>query len=275
MKKFLIPVLSIMLLLPFMYGGCLSSEDLAEQFFDVNLPDLAGTWTGAGEWFPPPIDLERLGVSGTLVKLQLTLDENGDITDATVDDGEVPVGLFTGVTGTVSNFEPDLVEFSFSNNYTGGLIGNFANLKYVYFFTHDDTDMPFAHGVLEQGASTLPNAISSDLVGTWSGFGFDFNDATGAAERFNLTNVNISMDEGLSITGTDADGNSLSGYLNLQDGEHGYFDGGVMVGDMMTFNYIKYGFLSPDKTTIGFMYWPESAYYEGVWSVVLLTKQPG
>jgi len=265
--------------LPFMYGGCLSSEDLAEQFFDSNLPDLAGTWAGPGEWFDPAL-LTSLHIGGfadgTLVKLQLTLDENGDIVDATVDDGVVPVGLFTGVTSTVSGFQPDLVEFNFSNNYTGGLISDFDSLKYVYFFSHDDFGDAFAHGVLEKGATGLPNAISTDFEGTWSGFGFDFDENTGTAERFALSNLSIVWGEGMNISGTDADGNPLNGFVYLRDGPRGHFDGTVYAGttpDIIA-NTIYYGFMSPDKNVIGFMIWPDFPDYAGVWSVVLLTRQP-
>lgn len=273
-----------MLLLPFMYGGCLSTEDVAQQFFDINLPDLTGTWAGPGEWFPPETNGARLHIGGipdgTLVKLQLTLDSEGDITGATVDDGEVPVGLFTGVTGTVSGFQQDLVEFSFSNDYTGGLLSDFSSLKYVYFFTHDNSipEQAFAHGVLQQGATGLsaPAVTYSDFDGTWSGFGFDFFDSGADAERFTLSNISIVWGEGLSISGIDADGNPFNGYLNLQDGPHGHFDGTMYAGTTpdIVANTIYYGFMSPDKNVIGFMIWPDPIDYAGVWSVVLLTRQP-
>jgi len=277
MKKFLIPVLSIMLLLPFMYGGCLSTEDVAEQFFDINMPSMAGTWIGPGEWFNPAAATrlhDDSGADGTLVKIQLTLDSDGDITGATLDDGSLP-DLFGTVTGTVSGFQQDLVEFSFSNNYTGGLLSDFGSLDYVYFFTHDESGMAFAHGVLKDGATGLPNAISTDFVGTWSGFGFEFFDSGATAERFSLSNLSISGPP-LNISGFDEDGNELTGVLTLRDtGEHGHFDGVVYVGTSVdeVRNTIYYGFMSPDKNVIGFMFWPDPIDYAGVWSVVLLTRQ--
>jgi len=263
MKKFLIPVLSIMLLLPFMYGGCLSTEDLAEQFFDINLPDLTGTWQGPGHWFGSEL-------TENFVDIVLTLESDGDISNATLNGLSFAdvLNTNTAVTGTVSHFEADLVEFNFSNNYTGGIIFDSSDLKYLYFFSHDVVDNPFADGTLQNGGTTF-SGTPPDLVGSWSGFGFEFDDIAGTAEKFTLTDFVVTMPEGLMVTGTDPDGNSFTGTLTPHAG---FNTNGSFFGEMNVTSVgyvgIYYAFMSPDKQVIGFLSWGSSG-----WSAVLLKKQ--
>jgi hypothetical protein len=269
----LIAVLMVMIMSLFV--ACLhdSAEEAAEDFFGDLLPDLAGTWAGPGHYFEPPEFAEEI-----FVDIELTLESDGDISSATLNGQAFSTVLSVpeDVTGTVSSFDAQgLVEFLFSNGFTGGVIFDPGDLKYLYFFTHanDSLGSAFADGTLEQGGTTF-SGTPSNLVGTYTGIGFEFDDSGGSAEWFEVTDFVATMpDTTVDIEGTYPDLGPFTGTLDPHAGfdTNGNFEGSINItGDGSS--GIFFGFMSPDKQVIGFLTW---GAVSGKWSAVLLKKTPG
>ena len=261
MKKFLIPILAIMFLLPFMYGGCLSSDDIADI---TGVLDLAGTWAGPGHYFDEP-DGESNEI---FVDIELTLGSDGKISDATINDDDVTSDLIPeGVTLDDHDIDINgLLEFFFSDDSTAGVIFFQNDLNYLYFFSHYANGNAFADGTLEKGGTSF-SGTPPDLVGSWAGFGFDFF-ADGSSEKFTISDFVVTMPSvDPMVTGTDPDGNSFTGTLfpHPDFNTNGSFWGELSVADD-GYMGIYYAFMSPNKQVIGFLTWGSS---EG-WSAVLL-----
>jgi len=270
MKRIALLVALTLMIMP-LYVACLhdEAEDAASGFFVPNLPSMAGTWAGPGHYFDPPGFTDEI-----FVDIELTLESDGDISAATLNGQAFSTVLNVpdDVTGTVSSFDVQgLVEFGFSNGFTGGVIFDPGDLKYLYFFSHanDSLGSAFADGTLEKGGTSF-SGTPPDLVGSWAGFGFDFL-ADGSSEKFTISDFVVTMPSvDPMVTGTDPDGNSFTGTLfpHVDFNTNGSFWGELSVaGD--GYMGIYYAFMSPDKKVIGFLTWGSS---EG-WSAVLLKKQ--
>jgi len=267
MKKFLIPVLSIMLLLPFMYGGCLSTDDVAELIDGLPSGIPTGTWVGPGE-----ISTGALPGQGTalraasgvsmLATLRVTVSESADVS-VTINGLPVSDWAGTDVTGTVDIVDKNIITMTFSNGWTGGLVYE-DTLTYGVFFIRDqnpEANYPdVAEGVLQINGPPLPTPFTgSHLVGTpWAGFSADFCDygfdginPTGVI----LTTVESSLSPYGSVditSGSSPDGTIFGTYLAfemMEDADFGHYIGNIDLGNEQFIGID--GFLSPDTLFAG------------------------
>lgn len=304
MKKILIPALSIMLLLPFMYGGCLSSDDAAKLIPpDVIPPNLnemlIGTWFGTGEYTPPGINgTIAAQVNGSIfatIRIEVTDAGGGDLNAEFFINGEnvsdlagtdVGAEISTDLTDPLVT-EPNAIVIEFapgSGLSSGGLLFD-DTIEHAFFFIHNEIDASdVAWGVIEKGATAADIAggfSSDDMLGMWTGSDYAFFyttdpapwdiDFLGKNDQWDLTMVDSSGDVAFSGTGGQGDPVSM-GELIPSSPTHGIFFGTfVEGGTTMSID----GFLSPDRSFFGgFVEDPGQTGPGWRWSDIVLTKTP-
>jgi hypothetical protein len=307
MKKFLIPVLSIMLLLPFMYGGCLSSDDVASLIPDDIIPPnlnemLIGTWFGTGEYSGPPpangaINAQVNGSIFATIRIEVTDDGEGGVDAEFFINGQNIADLAGTVDVEISSdladplvTEANVIVLEFAPGFglsSGGLIFD-DDFAHAFFFIHDEAfadDVAF--GVVEKGASAADIAggfSRDDMIGMWAGSDYAFIwssmpepwdiEYLGKNSGQTATNWDLTMSAfsvmSVEVTGTNPQGGSISsGELYASAPSYGFFIGGFMQGAQST---SMNGFLSPDRSFFGGFLWYPDESRMNEWSDIVLTK---
>lgn len=216
---------------------------------DLTLADLQGTWFGNFETdFGDP--------SGDYT---ITFDSNGGITNILIDGVPNPsrrgtfvqVGsnLFNGNSGT------DLVTLMVDES-----------AHYLLYIWEGGE-----FGVLEKGALSNPAYTIDDLLGSWSGFAYDYSSS--AAEFLKETPFTATVTPGaaLSLNGTDEDLDPFAGFFDTFNLPYGMYQGTIT--GTGTLDLV--GYLSPNRQFYGAYVgdlvsdtWPTDFEF------LLYTKQP-
>jgi len=296
MKRVIITVISLTLLLPFIYGGCGGDSTSVPA-----PPDLAGTFAGPGmvaqvandtsmisrTAIAPPFD--QCASFPPYIDISVTVDSEGNVEDALICGSSISAVLGT-FTGTVTRDEKNILLYSFTGTatgstlYTGGLVYD-NTATYGVFFIHLNGE-DFIDGVVERDATSFGNYLATEMVGSWSGFGFEFNDSdtTGEApwrfEPMNLTATGpISpFTLGFEVSWTDSDDydfasdptSPTSPYpIALNTMYFGRYAGSFAAnGD----GYEIFGFQSPDRKFFGGVVRYTFVLSPRLWAVIALTK---
>jgi len=142
-KTLVLAMLMILLLLTGVTCGGGGGGDDGPSF-----EDLAGTWFGV--MVDPAFNTHTY---------QLTMNSSGNMSDFYMDEVSIPA-----LTGTVSRESGRIFNFLMSNENEGGFITDESG-DYLAFLTGD-----FRRGVLEKGATELPDYMPTDYQGSWDGY---------------------------------------------------------------------------------------------------------
>jgi hypothetical protein len=183
---------------------------------------LAGTWFGSLE-----------DDVGDLHTLQVTVNANNTVT------GELVDGSATGVTHTVAAVSGQAQIFGLTGS-DGTSGGFYVDGSFTHAVFADDA---WNFAVLQKGATSLPTYVTSDAVGTWSGFEVILNTNFDLVETFNS---NVIVAQNNSFSGSNKY-NTISGTFSQWDLPYGGFFGNLTSPP----NWFTVVYLSPDKHFAG------------------------
>jgi hypothetical protein len=271
----------------------------------LDIPSLEGTWGGSG-WVDPGVFGPRaaqLGAEPLVVcptaegfaPLELETDEEGNPNDLLVCGQSIQsiIGTFTAEVDQ-ADFEENVLFVVFTTSatgdtvFTGGLVLD-NSFDYAVLFLWDEAGDDVLSGVLQRSDTPVPVGARAELLafseagleGSWSGFVVDFEDDGEFIyyEKNSPLDVTLTVDNSLSLTGTDPDGLSLIGTLNLVDAVYGAVAGtiqaflppGVTAEPEILIDFTVEGFQSPDGQFFGAQSYSEFFPFE--WSIIALRLQ--